>query len=211
VITLLNGAVKMVENKCFPNPSEDGIWLAKHLPIHKKEKQLALDVGCGTGVATLCAQSLFPHICLTGMDIQEDALHLAKENASLNKFNIDWIKGDIQKPPFQPESFDIVFSNPPFHLVEKGFNSAKNNQAFATTQNDTRLWTTNMLKLAKEGGIISLVNHVHNLPIFESFSSKYAVTVTELKTSPNKPAKRIIAHIDKGKPPTLEKKEVALY
>ena len=94
----------------------------------------------------------------------------------------------------------MVFSNPPFHRTDKGFTSNKNNIAFATTEDMVHTWIENMLTLTKQNGVISLIHHINNIKIIESFAKSYAVDMTELKTSPNKNAKRIIVNIYKKSP-----------
>lgn len=192
----------MLEDPAFSNPSQDGIWLAENLPITQKNLSI-LDVGCGTGVATLCAKQLFPDNNFTGIDIQKEAIKIAKQNSDINKYNINWIAGDILAKPFEENSFDIVFSNPPYHRIDKGFSSEKNNLAFATTEQMVDVWINNMLKITKPHGIVSIINHINNLPIIEKFAEKYQVDIIKLQTSATKPAKRILVNIYKGRQQSL--------
>lgn len=73
-----------------------------------------LDVCTGSGciAIALSRNLLFPRV--TAIDVSEEALRIAEENAKALKADIDFIHADIFKWEPDPESFDIIVSNPPY-------------------------------------------------------------------------------------------------
>ncbi len=192
MITLLNGGIKMHKSNKFSNPSQDGIWLAESLNI--KPNQSCLDVGCGTGVVSLCAKFLYPSSQITGIDIQSQAISLAKQNSILNNFNINWLVDDITNNSLE-QKFDVVFSNPPFHRSDKGFSSKNNEKAFSTTKEGVINWINNMLELTATNGTVHLIHHKQNEDIIYQAFSDYNLKIIPIITSKSKPAKRILITI----------------
>jgi SAM-dependent methyltransferase len=71
--------------------------------------QNVLDVGCGTGVATITACRLGAKT--TGLDLTPELLERARENAAIGGFdNITWKEGDVEDLPFRDGEFDVVIS-----------------------------------------------------------------------------------------------------
>ena len=70
-----------------------------------------LDIGTGTGCIAIALQKAHPDWQVTGIDISEDAIAIAKENAKRNHVEVDFQVADIFD--FNGD-FDIVVSNPPY-------------------------------------------------------------------------------------------------
>ena len=94
-----------------------------------------LDIGTGSGCIAIALKKRHPDWRITAIDISEDALAVAKENAARNNIEIDFRKADIFSDetaginPLSREedkdstlppvaSFDIIVSNPPY-ICEK--------------------------------------------------------------------------------------------
>ena len=76
-----------------------------------------LDIGTGTGCIALSLAKELADAEVTALDISEEALSLAKENAELLETkNVDFIKGDILNKTFnsQLSTFNFIVSNPPY-------------------------------------------------------------------------------------------------
>jgi len=72
-----------------------------------------LDIGTGSGCIAISLAKNFPNSKVSALDISNDALEVAKENAKLNNVEVNFINADI----FNYESekiYDIVVSNPPY-------------------------------------------------------------------------------------------------
>ena len=67
-----------------------------------------LDVGCGTGNATIPAAKLGAR--LTGLDFSPGLIDVAREKGADAMVEVDWIVGDAQAMPFEDDSFDRVIS-----------------------------------------------------------------------------------------------------
>ena len=74
-----------------------------------RDGQNVLDVGCGTGVATITARRT--GASATGLDLTPALLAHAKENAEIAGFDdITWKEGDAEDLPFRDGEFDVVIS-----------------------------------------------------------------------------------------------------
>ena len=79
-----------------------------------------LDIGTGSGCIAIALKKAAPHWQVTGIDISEEALQVAKENAERNNVAVDWLQADILSPianNLLPIA-DIIVSNPPY-ICEK--------------------------------------------------------------------------------------------
>jgi SAM-dependent methyltransferase len=70
--------------------------------------QRVLDVGCGTGVVSLCCARLGARV--TGLDLTPELLVRARENSAIAGVEVDWREGDVEALPFEDGSFDVVVS-----------------------------------------------------------------------------------------------------
>lgn len=74
-----------------------------------------LDIGTGSGALAVSIKHFYPEAHVWASDISVDALALAKENARLNKMNIEFVESDLfSSPELESEKFDIIISNPPY-------------------------------------------------------------------------------------------------
>ncbi len=99
-------------------PSEDSFMLAK---AASKAKGDVLEVGCGSGIASLACASANPKNNVFGIDISDSAVKCARENAKKNNIanarfdNRDFFKTDIFGGL---NSFDSILFNPPYLPTE---------------------------------------------------------------------------------------------
>lgn len=92
-----------------------------HLSVHPLR---VLDVGTGSGCIALALKKAHPEWQVTGMDVSEEAIKVAKENAQRNKVEVNFQVADIFSDGIG--SFDIVVSNPPY-VCEREKSSMKPN------------------------------------------------------------------------------------
>ncbi|CAN5906469.1 peptide chain release factor N(5)-glutamine methyltransferase [soil metagenome] len=77
-----------------------------------------LDIGTGSGCIPIALAAHLPVEKVYGLDVSEDALAVAKQNAQACQVPVEWIQGDILGGEIQlPEaSLDVMVSNPPYVL-----------------------------------------------------------------------------------------------
>jgi len=92
--------VDFILNKVIPNTDKAG-----------------LDVGCGTGNYTFPIAEKFGKTI--GIDLNEKILEVAREKAKKHgKKFVDFIKADAVATPFEPESFDAIWSVSTIHYLK---------------------------------------------------------------------------------------------
>lgn len=79
-----------------------------------------LDIGTGSGCIAIALAKNLPHAKVFGLDVSQEALNIAKQNAELNKIDIQFIRQDILTTTTLNQQFDIIVSNPPYvRVLEK--------------------------------------------------------------------------------------------
>lgn len=70
-----------------------------------------LDIGTGSGIVALNAMELVPGVSVTGIDLSDGLLSLARSGAREHKDSIAaFVKGDAERLPFAEHSFDAALS-----------------------------------------------------------------------------------------------------
>ncbi|MCW9707464.1 peptide chain release factor N(5)-glutamine methyltransferase [Fodinibius salsisoli] len=88
----------------------------------EKQKELSvLDIGTGSGCIPIALKIERPSWQVSGIDISEDALDTARQNAAQNDAEINFQKGDILSPESiaSPSQLHIIVSNPPYITPEE--------------------------------------------------------------------------------------------
>jgi len=100
----------------IPRPETEELvdWIVKDTA--PTEKIDVIDIGTGSGCIALAIKAGLPNASLTGVDISNEALGIAKENAQANKLEVHFELFDVLNyvPDKQHALFDIVVSNPPY-------------------------------------------------------------------------------------------------
>ena len=74
-----------------------------------------LDVGTGSGCIPIALKKHLSNTNISAIDISESAIALAKENAALNKVEVDFKIADaLNLNPGHFPKFDVIVSNPPY-------------------------------------------------------------------------------------------------
>lgn len=71
-----------------------------------------LDVGTGSGAVALALKDERPDLLLTGSDLSEDALELARLNGERLGLEVEWLRADLLSGV--PDELDAILSNPPY-------------------------------------------------------------------------------------------------
>lgn len=106
-----NGKFKVNKSVLIPRPETEILCeLAKEEIKYYQYKNI-LDIGTGSGAI---AVSIYEEgLNVTAVDISNEALEIAKENAKANNANVKFIKSDLFAN-LQGEKFDLILSNPPY-------------------------------------------------------------------------------------------------
>ncbi len=80
-----------------------------------------LDVGTGSGCIAIALKKNLPFSSITGIDISEEAIAIARQNAIRNNVSVLFTKMNILDPTgWQGEGdFDIIVSNPPYIMLSE--------------------------------------------------------------------------------------------
>ena len=75
-----------------------------------------LDIGTGSGCIAIALKKAHPEWQVTGIDISEEAIEVAKENAKRNGVEVEFLVADIfnLQSPISNLQYDIIVSNPPY-------------------------------------------------------------------------------------------------
>lgn len=80
--------------------------------LAKEPFSSVLDAGCGTGAILETLKKDYPDVRLTGIDLSGKMVEVAKRKALSG---IDFLQGDCENLPFEPNSFDAVLCSQSFH------------------------------------------------------------------------------------------------
>lgn len=193
---------KVNEHVLIPRPETEELvdWIIKDVTLSVVEGPLnIIDIGTGSGCIAIALKKNMPDAEVYALDISENALTVAKENAELNTTEIHLLHGDILEfyrggaetqsnkddknsaPPrlCGEETFEIIVSNPPY-ITEKEKPAMSANvldhephTALFVPDNDALLFYRAILDFAKEklapGG-----------NVYFELNSTYAAAVAEL-------------------------------
>lgn len=79
-----------------------------------------LDIGTGSGCIAVSLAKFLPQAKVTALDVSQDALAIARQNAAQNGVEVSFVEKDILTTDTLHQNFDIMVSNPPYVLnIEK--------------------------------------------------------------------------------------------
>jgi release factor glutamine methyltransferase len=101
--------LRVDERALIPRPeTELLVEVALELPAGAR----VLDVGAGSGAVALALKDERPDLLLTGSDVSEAALSLARENGERLGLDVAWVRSDLLDGV--PDEFDAVLANLPY-------------------------------------------------------------------------------------------------
>jgi|SRR5690554_2635585 len=113
---------KVNKHTLIPRPETEELveWVIKCHSEPSDESQLKiLDIGTGTGCIAISLAKNLPKAKVYAVDVSEEALKIAKQNAITNQVDIQFIEADVlNKDAWSSElqdlKFNIIVSNPPY-------------------------------------------------------------------------------------------------
>jgi tRNA1(Val) A37 N6-methylase TrmN6 len=164
---LLGGRVRISQPRDGARVAIDPVFLAAAIPA--EPAQVVLDIGCGSGAASLCLAARVPACRIIGLELQPDLARLAGDNVAANGMagRVMMLACDLLRPPPElvPGSFDHVMANPPF--LERGRASLSPNAARAATaiEGEAGLddWVRFAVKMLRPKGSLTFVHRADRL------------------------------------------------
>jgi len=118
--------LKVTPSVLIPRPETEELvrWVVDDCPAPHS----ILDVGTGSGCIAIALAKALPQTRLTALDISDEALAVARENAEIQHADINFIHADILNPPpsFAHEQYDVIVSNPPYICNKEADEMEKN-------------------------------------------------------------------------------------
>ncbi|HEV2187422.1 MAG TPA: methyltransferase [Stellaceae bacterium] len=201
--TLLGGRVRIRQPVDGARASIDPVFLAAAVPVGPGE--LVLDIGCGTGAATLCVAAREPLSRVVGLERQRELVRIAGDNAILNgmALRVSVMVGDLLQPPprISAGAFDHVMANPPYLERARANETSNPARAEATIEGDAELgdWIRFALSMAKPRGTVTLIHRADRIDaVLGQIAGRAGeVVVYPLWPGLGKPASRILVRARK--------------
>ena len=107
--------LKVNKHTLIPRPETEELveWILTNSEFRIQNSEL-LDIGTGSGCIAISLAKNHPNSKISALDISEEALKIAHENAERNKVQIEFFQTDILKTQSLPKQFDVIVSNPPY-------------------------------------------------------------------------------------------------
>jgi release factor glutamine methyltransferase len=111
------------EHVLIPRPETEELveWIIEYAHIVEKPLQI-IDIGTGSGCIPIALQLALPHCSFVGLDISEEALAVAQQNATHLNAPVSWMQEDILSTTYLPNQYDIIVSNPPYIPYKENVN-----------------------------------------------------------------------------------------
>jgi release factor glutamine methyltransferase len=106
---------KVNQHVLIPRPETEELVYLILEDAKIKHPNSIIDIGTGSGCIPIALKKNLPSTKISALDVSEDALKIAKENAVLNQVAIDFILDDALKLDAQNyPKYDVIVSNPPY-------------------------------------------------------------------------------------------------
>lgn len=189
-------------DRCAMKVGTDGVLLGAW--ANAENARRILDIGVGSGLISLMLAQRYSSANIVGIDIDEDAIVQAKENAELSpwKDRIELFVADVcEFSKNENMQFGAIVSNPPYfeekvHCPDGQRNAARHTQGLSFAD----LLDSAKRLLAPEGGF-SVVLPSNAYDTFVSLAAErhlYVRRCTKVFTKPGIPAKRVLVELGHG-------------
>lgn len=171
--TVLGGRVRLSQPAGGYRVAIDPVFLAAAVPARPGET--VLDVGAGVGAAALCLAARQPAAQVAGIEARPDLVHLAVHNAQASGLVVDFMAGDLKRPPTRlaAGSFAHVMANPPFLEASRANPSTDAGKRSATVEGTPGLaagldagledWLDFALLMARPRGTVTIIHRADRL------------------------------------------------
>jgi tRNA1(Val) A37 N6-methylase TrmN6 len=194
--TFLDGRVKARQPETGFRSGTDAVMLAAAVPAQPGET--ALELGAGSGAASLCLAARVPGVAVTGLEIDAGLVGLARDNAAASGLAARFEAADIFALAAEfKRDHTQVFANPPFH----GEGAVPPDPARARAlMDDGQLaqWLSIGLQRTVSGGFFTTIIRADRMHEALAAFPKTGVNIFPLWPRAGMPAKRVILQVRKG-------------
>ena len=144
---------KVNKHTLIPRPETEELvdWI-----LSEKTINTILDIGTGSGCIAISLAKDLPDSKISALDISDEALKIAHENAEMNKVEVDFFQTDILNTKTLPKKYDVIVSNPPYvrelekKQMQQNVLKYEPNSALYVNDNDPLLFYRVISQLAKK-------------------------------------------------------------
>lgn len=170
----------------IPRPETEELvyWIISSIKETKPAGGGILDIGTGSGCIAISLKKNLPDMLVSAIDISNEALKTAKENAQLNDVQVDFIQDDIltRHSPLTAH-YSLIVSNPPYVTLDDKKRMHRNvtdfepHTALFVPENDPLLFYKAIAEFAAEnlkpGGLLFFeINESYGKQIVELLKDK---------------------------------------
>ncbi len=196
IIQLLGQRLELAQPVDGFRTSIDAVLLAAACPA--KAGDNILDLGCGLGSAAFCVLKRITDTRLSGIDIQPEAIELARHNAMLNGMKERTHFKCIDIRDFEGMEFDHVICNPPY--LDSGDHVRSPSLAKATAMGfgeddmDLKDWVDCAFRSIRGQGSLTLIHRSDQIDtILRAFGKRFgAIDIFPFWPKTGQAAKRVI-------------------
>jgi release factor glutamine methyltransferase len=180
--TFYNCTIKVNASTLIPRPETEEL-VELIIKENKNYKGEIIDIGSGSGCIAIALAVNMPSAILTGIEISDDAISIARDNAVSNKARVTFVKGDILSINNETISkAGIIVSNPPYVRTSEKSQMNKNvldfepHLALFVSDSDPLIYYKAILKLADTillpaGYLYFEINEAMGKPLVELLKS----------------------------------------
>jgi tRNA1(Val) A37 N6-methylase TrmN6 len=152
-----------------------------------KQGETVLDLGTGTGIIPILLEAKTKGKKFIGLEIQEEMADMARRSVKLNQIEnkVDIHQGDLKKVEdlYEPASFDVVTSNPPYMNQGGGLLNEHSSKAIARHELLCSLEDViqGAARVLKNRGRLYMVHRPHRLPDLMVLLRKYKLEPKKMR------------------------------
>src|SRR5690554_3505739 len=214
---LIPDKLDIIQDSRYFKFGNDSVFLADFTII--KPGETVVEFGSGSGVIPLLLAFKKEPAIITGIEIQEELVKLARRNIKLNNLEdeIEVISGDFSRASkyFEAGSIDLVVSNPPYMPPGSGKVTLAREKAIA--RHEIYAGLEDLIREAaiilKNGGRLSMVHRSIRLAEIIALMKAYRLEPKRLKIVQSRTymgAKTVLLEARKGSRPGLEVEPVLI-
>lgn len=198
---ILGGRVTITQPAHGYRAAIDAVLLAAAVAV--KPGAMVLDAGCGVGTASLCLLARLPQSHIHGLEIQPLLAGCAVAGRAEPHGRLHVTIGDLARPPYRPQSFDHVMSNPPYLDPQRHRPPPDAIHALADAESHLPLadWLSALDHLLKPGGGLTVIHRADRLPeLLRHWPASHgALAIQPIQPHADSTAQRVILQSIKGR------------